>query len=306
MTDGARPLLRDGGTIAIVAPSGHVPEDGLTTATAYLSGRGYNVVSRTTPGRRDRFMAAPDAQRATDLMEAFCDTSIDAIFAARGGYGSGRLLDRLDYTQIAVTPKPLVAFSDGTALQLALLARAGLVSYTGTSIFPELKDGAPDSLIAETLWPLLRGDGVTVPCSQVRRDGVAAGPLIGGCLSLVVSLLGTGYLPDMTGAILLLEDVNEPPFRIDRMLTQLRHAGVFADVAGVVFGQFRGCESKDPGDGTLDDVIEEVATWTDSPVVSRLPYGHVTPRCVLPIGEQVSLDTGDPQAALRVRAVDGE
>lgn len=294
------PRLRDGGTIAIVAPAGHIPVDGLRAAERHFADRGHTVRVMCTPGQRARFTSGPDSERAAAIMAAFRDPGVDAVFSARGGYGSGRLLDRLDFAGIAANPKPFIGFSDCTALQLALLARAQLVSFTGTSVFPEFRDGEPDALIAATLWPLLQGQAIEVGCAEVLRPGQARGPLVGGCLSLVVSLIGTGYMPDLTGAVLLLEDVNEEPFRVDRMLTQLRHAGVFSDIAGLVFGRFRGCKPKDEADGAVADVLSEAADRVDGPVVGGVPYGHELPRCVLPVGATVALDTAVQERVLSV------
>ncbi len=292
--DRLRPVLPAGGTIAIVAPAGGVPSpDWMNEAIRYFAGRGHEA--RLVPGfgRSDRYLADGDAERAAALVTAFADPSIAAVLALRGGYGSARILDRLDWPRMAATPKPLLGFSDITALNLALLRRTGMVSFTGLNCVPDLKDGVLPALNERTLWLALRGEELRFGGLEVQRPGHASGPLIGGCLSILTSLLGTDYLPDLTGAILFIEDVNEEPYRVDRMVNQLRLAGVFRRVAGVALGSFVHCEPKNPEDGPVDRVLEEVAGMVDGPVVSGLPYGHTPERCVLPVGAHAELTAPD-------------
>lgn len=278
------PRLGAGGTVGIAAPAGGVPAAGLRRMEAWFRRRGFGVTAAGNVCRRERYLAGDDATRAAELQRLFDDPRVDAIFSARGGYGSLRLLDRLDYGRIAKRPKLFVGFSDTTALQLALLAQARLGSLYGFSLRFDLKRGGPDPFTARSLRRAAAGIRQRLPAPVALRAGTARGPLIGGCLSLVASLVGTPWLPPLDGAILVLEDVNEEPYRVDRLLTQLRLAGVFDRVAGVALGSFTHCEAKDPADGTVEEVLREIADWTRGPVASGLQHGHQRRRAVLPLG----------------------
>lgn len=287
-----RPTLREAGTIGIAAPAGGVAPGGLEKAVAYFESRGHRVRLAANVHQQTRYLAGTDDARASALQALLEDPGVDAVFAARGGYGCARILDRLDFTRLRGCPKPVVGLSDVTALQLALLACTGLVSYTGFNVATDLRSGTPDPMTERSLWDALAGRPIAVSGLSPLRPGRAEGPLVGGCLSLLVSLMGTPWLPALDGAVLFLEDVHEEPYRLDRMLTQLRLAGVLQRAAGIVFGTFQDCTAKDPADGTVDDVLREAASWTDAPVWMGLPYGHTPSRCVLPVGAHCRVETG--------------
>lgn len=293
--------LRPGDQIALVAPSGPVPAESIAAGIAYLEGRGYGV----RPGKhlfaRHHYLAGGDAARAADLMEAFADPRISAVFCARGGYGAGRLLDRLDYELIAAHPKIALGFSDTTGLHLALWARAGLVCFTGSLVSLDLA-GERDPFTEEWLWKTLTTAGPLGPLPlgpqvQVVRPGRAVGPLLGGCLALLCSLMGTPYLPDLSGAILLLEDVGEYPYRLDRMLNQLRLAGILEKLSGLVLGQFKDCFTPEEMEHSppLAEMVLELTQRLEVPILAGVPYGHFARRLVLPLGVEAVLDTAVPQ-----------
>lgn len=296
--------LQPGELIALVGPSGPAPRERLEAGIAYLEGRGYRV----RPGRhlfaRHHYLAGTDQQRAEDLREAFADPQVRAVFCARGGYGTGRLLDRLDYAAIAADPKIVLGFSDTTGLHLALQARCGLVCFTGGLVSMDLA-GERDPFTEQWLWRTLTSNAPlgALPLGEefkVLRPGRVAGPLRGGCLSLLCSLMGTDYVPELKGAILLLEDVDEYPYRLDRMLNHLRLAGVLKDIGGLVLGQFKDCfKPEEMGHSPdLSEMVMELTEGLDLPVVTGVPYGHFTRRLVLPLGVQAVLDTALPELRL--------
>ncbi len=285
------PLLRPGDTVGVIAPSGPVDRERLLDGISYLQRRGYGVREGASLYARTRYLAGSDADRAADLNQMLGDREVRAIFTARGGYGSARLLDLVDYDLVREDPKIFVGFSDTTALQLGLYARTGLVSYSGVVL---CKDVDSDGLAEPTeaaLWNgLTEGQHSTVGGLRALRTGRVEGPLLGGCLSLMVSLVGTPYLPDLDGSVLFLEDVNEPPYRLDRMLFQLRMAGIFDRVGGVVFGQFEECDAEAKEDGSPLEVFTAFAESVPCPVYSGLPYGHGRGRTVLPVGLPVIVE----------------
>lgn len=279
-------------TIGVLTPSGAVDEKVLAGGIAYWKSKGYQVKESAHLYAKNRFLAGSDEERAADLTALFCDDGVDVIMAACGGYGSARMLGMLDYRLIAAHKKPFVGLSDTTALQLALLEKSGLISFSGylmkprhgREIFPYTEQSLFDCLSGqEQVFSGLESDY----CGEE-----IAGRLIGGCLSLVAGLLGTPYFPDMFGNILVLEDLSEEPYVIDRMLTQLENAGVFEKAAAVVFGAFIDCKAKDPADGTIKDVLSEWKNRIKRPVFSEFPYGHQAGSAVWPVGGQAVLNAG--------------
>ncbi|MBT4138405.1 MAG: LD-carboxypeptidase [Candidatus Latescibacteria bacterium] len=279
------PKLHPKSTLGIVSPSGSFSSEHLQPALTYLRDRGFKVCEGQALYAQDRYLAGTDEERANDLNTMFANPEIDAIFVSRGGYGSARLLDGLDWEIIGQNPKPLIGLSDTTALQLGLFAKTGLVSYSGLALCSDITPNGIDPVTEKAVWNVLC-DQAFEPVEGLKpiREGNFSGPLIGGCLSLVTSLVGTSYLPSVDNAIIFLEDVNEPPYRIDRMLNQLRMAGVFDTVSGVVFGQFMGGEPDEIGEGSAQNVLEDFADRVACPVYTNLPYGHQKSRRVMPVG----------------------
>ena len=288
------PGLQPGDSVGIVAPSGAFEPERLDPAVDYLSHRGYRVVKGASLYSRHRYLAGTDDERSADLNAMFSNPRIRAVFVARGGYGATRLLDMVDYGTVQRDPKILVGFSDTTALQLALWAHADLVTYTGVTLCADVTEIGLPSATESSLWDALeQGRHPDIEGLRALRPGRSSGPLLGGCLSLVAPLVGTPHLPDLSGAVLFLEDVLEAPYRVDRMLTHLRQAGVFDVVSGLILGEFHQCESDRPQDGSVEDVLQSFAAEARCPVFSGLPYGHGPNRHVLPIGLRVSIDSTD-------------
>lgn len=285
------PPLPAGATVGLVSPASPLPAGSLDKAAARLESLGFRV--RLSPGiyAQERFLAGDDRLRAAELNAFFEDDSIDAVFASRGGYGTQRILDRIDYALIRRKPKPFVGLSDTTALQNALLARCGLVSYSGFLPYSDAGTGQIPPVTEMSLLAALNHEDQSF-AGETLCPGEASGPLIGGCLTLVSGLLGTPCFPDPEGAVLVLEDVGEDPYRIDRMLAHLELAGVFRQAAAVVFGEFYKCVSKDPADGTIDDVLNEWGRRIGKPVLRNIPYGHQPNHVVLPLGGRAAVKNG--------------
>ena len=278
--------LRPGATIGVVAPSSPFPAERLKPGLEYLRSRGYLLKEGEALYKKERYLAGDDRSRADDLMNMFMDPDVDAIFVSRGGYGSARLLDLLDFDTIRENAKLLVGFSDTTALQLGLFARIKLVTYSGLTLCGDVTETGFEAYTEQAFWEALEGQEISPAENlQVLREGDFEGALLGGCLSLVVSLLGTSYFPDLAGAVLVLEDVNEPFYRIDRMFNQLRMTGMLERVAGILLGSFEGYVPED--EGSLLDVFESLAESVSCPIRYGLPYGHGAVRRVMPLGHPV-------------------
>ncbi|QLZ70420.1 LD-carboxypeptidase [Legionella sp. PC1000] len=281
-----RPMpLQKGDTLGIVSPSSPLRLKSIDLSVHYLHEMGFKLRFGAHYQDEERFLAGSDVDRAQDMMSFFADPDIKAIICSRGGQGSQRLLPLLDYEIIAQNPKILVGFSDTTALQLGILKKTGLISYTGFTLTTALTP-----LIKETLLACLMNEPYRIVAGECVNPGIIQGSLVGGNLSLITSLIGTPYQPDFRGKILLLEDVGTEPFNVDRMLSHLELASVFAQVSGIVFGTFEQCISKDPEEGTIDEVITEWSTRFKVPCIKSFSYSHGEISCVLPLGGQISLN----------------
>ena len=280
--------LPHGGTIGIAAPASAVDLVQVAAGEKRWREAGFNVVRRDDLAARDRYLAGDDARRAAELRELWADPRVDAIVCARGGYGCHRIMDRLDPEAARTAAKPLVGYSDITTLLLWQRRCAGLAGLHGPML--ERGDEIGDDEFG-ALVEMLTGTE-RLPLVREGTDGAGAcveGPLVGGSLTLVAASLGTPWAVDACGAILMLEDTGERPFRIDRMLQQLRHAGVLAGVAGVGLGHFDRCAEPD---GFIDSV-QILREWLDAsgvPWVSGLPFGHGAPNLAWPMGVRARLD----------------
>lgn len=275
-------------TIGVVAPSSAVGESAVTEAADFWKSRGFDVKVAPHLYEKKRFLAGSDVDRAADLTAMFVDDAVDFVFAAGGGYGSARLLKLMDYDLIARHKKPFVGLSDTTAVQLALYAKSGVPCYSGYLMKP--RNGRVMFPYTDvSLDDCLNGREQTVSGLESDFSGTVEGTLVGGCLSLIVGLIGTPYMPDVTGAVLVLEDVGEEPYAVDRMMTHLDNAGVFDRAAAVVFGAFTDCRAKDPADGTVGDVLDEWKNRLKIPVFTGFPYGHQAGSVVFPVGGKAVL-----------------
>ena len=291
--------LQAGQTIGLICPAGApVPADRIELGARALESRGYRVRLGAHVRSRHGTFAGTDPERLTDLNAFLRDPEIRMLMAIRGGYGCGRLLPGVDYGAIRSDPKWVVGYSDVTALQLAMMAKAGLETVSGPMAGVEFR-GVPDPFTDRHFWALVTGDRLGLDLSNppecpwtTIRGGVAEGRLVGGCFSLVMSLFGTPYLPDLRGAILVLEDIHEHLHRLDRMIVQLRLSGVLGQISGLVLGQFTGCGPVEPGGpfhdfpAILSDLLEDIRV----PCVRDYAYGHEMRKRSLPWGANARLD----------------
>jgi muramoyltetrapeptide carboxypeptidase len=291
--DPIRPArVRPGDFVRIIAPSGPVPVDAFAKGAAVLSSRYELRYDSAELFRSEGYLAGSDEQRLASLIAALEDKYTHAIFLGRGGYGLLRILAAVEPRLFRKHPKPIIGFSDGTAL-LAAAARAGVTSVHGpvvtqlgrlppkdrTALFALLENPEPSALLRDL---------------KVLRPGTATGPLLGGNLEVFSRLLGTQLLPSLRGAILFFEEVGERPYRIDRLLTHLELAGVWEHVAAVIVGDLVACE--EPASARVSspaaiDVVRERLGRLRVPVVLAAPIGHGDRNIALPYGVRVHLDT---------------
>jgi muramoyltetrapeptide carboxypeptidase len=296
--------LNAGDTIGIIAPASAPPDPkNIDRSVAALERLGFKT--RLAPNVRKRwgFLAGSDRERAGDLMKMFADRKVKAIICLRGGYGTGRLLPLLDYRTIRANPKVFVGYSDITSLHCAFLVKSGLVSFHGPMLNSDfIKPNLPDFTLQSFLRTLMRPSAPGSICAGYKKKtvtilqrGVASGPLIGGNITLLCASLGTPYQPPFRDRILFFEDLDEVPYRFDRMLTQLLNAGLLQQVAGVAIGINAGCldpkakKSKEYRQ-SLEDVFRERLLPLNVPVVAGLPFGHIPLNATLPVGVWVTLD----------------
>jgi muramoyltetrapeptide carboxypeptidase len=294
--------LRAGATLGIAAPGGPVDPERLAAGEALLHAAGFATLRRDDLLARHGYLAGDDARRAAELMELVADPRVDGIVCARGGYGCDRILDRLDPEAFRRAAKPLVGYSDITALLLWMRRRAGLVGFHGPMLDrgDDVGAAALDALVAQ-----LRGE-IALPWvmrGRGRGGGAAQGRLVGGSLTLVAASIGTTWEIDAQGAILLLEDRGERPYRIDRMLQQLRGAGVLAAAAGFGIGDFSSCIDERYPTHPVDAVIEEVLRPFGVPIVMQLSFGHVRDNFAWPMGCRATIDGSSGELRLLERGV---
>ena len=283
--------LRPGDRVGVIAPAGPCTPERVALVEPLFAR--YGLRTRLYPGCHARhpqhdFLAGDDATRLADLYAAFADTDVAAVFALRGGWGSARLLDRIDTALLRAHLKPLIGFSDITALH-ALLAREGLVGLhapmPGSNLVLEGNEDDAQALFELLMQPLPAGHrfAPALAAGAWRVSGQARGRLVGGNLSIVAALLGTPWAWPVEGTIVFLEDVSEALYRVDRLLTQLRLAGVLAGARGLLLGSFT--EDADP-----TAVLREHLSALGKPVLTGWPAGHATPNRALPLGAEVTLD----------------
>jgi muramoyltetrapeptide carboxypeptidase len=283
--------LMPGDRVAVVAPSGPVRAAALESGLALLRRRGFEVAAGGHVRDRRAYLAGMDEDRAADFNRALRDRSVRAVWLARGGYGLPRILDRLDLGRLKEDPKILIGYSDATALFSAVLRIAPSPIVHGPMV-GTLADRK--TYHAPSLWRVLSGVPMDyrLARSAIHRAGVAEGPIVGGCLSLLASVAGTPYEPPLDGAILFWEDVHEEPFRLDRMLAQLRHAGWLGRIRGMIVGRLLDCRAaKRENDVPLRDILDAHLVGTDYPVVTDFPAGHAPGQRALPLGVPARLDT---------------
>jgi len=276
-------------TVGIIAPSGYLPDPAtIDRAARVFAARGWRVQAGDTCFETHERFAGDDDLRAAELQRFCTDRALDLVLAARGGYGLTRILDRLDFDAIRAAESTICGYSDFTAFNLAYLARAGGSSLHGpsaTDFGAEHPSAFTLATFFETVERLQRGEGYEAQFDADGADTAARATLWGGNLALVCALLGTPFFPRVRGGILFLEDVNEPAYKIERMLVQLEQAGVLGRQKAILLGHFVPVTPMPNDNGfSLDGVVARLRRRLAVPVVTGLPFGHVARKLTLPVG----------------------
>jgi muramoyltetrapeptide carboxypeptidase len=293
--------LRQGDKIGIIAPASSFNHERFLAGCDRLRQMGYEPIYSQNIFERDLYFAGSVERRTHEFQEFWRREDIAALISVRGGYGSNYLLEKLDYAMIAQHPKILVGCSDITSLLTAIHDRTGLIGFHGPMVAKDIADGTFDEASWQSALQGASNWQVQTAGVEVLRTGKAAGRLYGGCLSMLVASLGTPFEIQTDDAILFIEDIGEKPFRIDRMLMQLRLAGKLEKVRGFVFGEMLDCAPPRGETYTLQQVIMRVLAPYNVPVVYGLKSGHVTSgNITLPIGVQAELAAEGADASLKI------
>jgi muramoyltetrapeptide carboxypeptidase len=296
--------LPPGGTIGVAAPaSPYDSRSEVLRGVEWWESQGYRVKLGEHIYARDDYVAGDAKDRAADLDALFADPEVDVVQALQGGYGSAQIIPYLDFVTIGANPKPLVGFSDITALHVAIRQRTAMPTVYGNGL---VGVGAAETteFTRKRLLDVLTGDATgPVPANpddpyvRAIRGGTSTAPLVGGCLWLLLQTMGTPWEVELDGAIFFFEDYKAPPYYVDGMLTQLKHAGKLDGVAGVVVGEMEGCDWGDlrpvsdwARSRSLEDVLEEHLEPLGVPVIYRLPLGHGKHLASIPLGVRYTLD----------------
>jgi len=291
--------LKKGDVVGLISPASPPTEPALIErGVKYIEGMGYRTILGKNVGKVRGYLAGTDEERIDDIHQMFSDKNVKAIFCLRGGYGAFRLLDKIDYKLIKNNPKTFVGFSEITALQMTFLSKAKLISFAGPMVIPNfLKE--IDSFTEENFWRAItstkKNRKINLADNEVifeKSSLKTSGRIVGGNLAVFTSLLGTNFLPNLKNKILLIEEISEPPYKIDRMLNQLRLNKVFEDVSGIILGDFLDCYESDKNKKSLllNEVLIDYFKYLKIPVIQNFPFGHSKKILTLPIGTSVKLD----------------
>jgi muramoyltetrapeptide carboxypeptidase len=288
--------IHPGATIAVIAPAYSVNPEKLKKGMEYIEHKGYKVKQYPSLSSSWRYFSAQDDQRAAEINACFADSEVSAIFCARGGWGSLRLLDKLNYQIIRDNPKALVGYSDITTLQLAIWEQCNIPSFSGPMVAVEMGN-AMAALTEHHFWKQLNHKDKTHTLNQndlsgteFLNEGNAKSTLLGGCLSMISHLLGTVYCPSFENCTLFIEDTGEDIYKIDRYLAHLKQADVFKKIKGLIVGKFNGCEDNSKPNFSIRELIEYYMEEINGPVLFNFPYGHDKEKITLPIGGKIHID----------------
>jgi muramoyltetrapeptide carboxypeptidase len=286
----------------IVAPAGFATDpSAVDRAEALLARLGHRVRSDATARSRWQRFSAQDDERLAAIARVAADDDTDIALMLRGGYGFTRLVDRIDFAALARAKKRWMGHSDFTAFQLAALARAGMITYAGPMASYDFGARSPSPFTLANCFGVLDNDEWTVECALDGPDRRASGTLWGGNLAMVAHLVGTPYWPAIDGGILFLEDVGEHPYRIERMLYQLLHAGVLRRQQAVLLGAFTGYELNANDAGyDIGTAFAQLRSRIEAPIYTGLPFGHVPDKLTLPVGGRCELAVTQGRARLRL------
>jgi muramoyltetrapeptide carboxypeptidase len=289
--------LKKGDTVGVIAPASPPNQENLDRGIAFLQEIGLSVKVGKAVGEKYGYLAGTDHERLNDLHDMFLDTEVKAIICASGGYGTARIAPNIDFEIVKKNPKILWGYSDITFLHTAIRQETGLVTFHGPMLGSDIGKEETHPLSKEGFQQLFE------PKELIYSDelspletivpGHAQGELVGGNLSLIVSTLGTPYEMDTNGKILLIEDINEEPRSVDRMLNQLKMAGKLDSVSGIVVGDFCDCDSKREFTLTLDEVISHYVKSANRPALKGFHIGHCNPHISVPLGVSASFSTDE-------------
>jgi muramoyltetrapeptide carboxypeptidase len=283
--------LLPGDDVAVLSASSPSPRDRIDAGRLTLERLGFRVTYADNLFERDvSYLSGSDDRRLSEVNRLLADDRFGAFFFSRGGYGAMRILDRIDWSLVERNPRPIIGYSDVTAIHQAVARQCGVSTFHGPMLNTDLRDGlSPDR--ERWLLDALRGEPEltwSLTSDQVLRGGRAEGTLFGGCLSLTAALIGTPYDYWVDGGIWFWEEVTEPAYRIDRMLTHLRLSGRLQTITGVMIGRLKDCGGDDPSE--LQRLLEDTFCSSGIPVVYNLPFGHFADNLLLPIGARAIVD----------------
>jgi muramoyltetrapeptide carboxypeptidase len=292
------PALKKGDTIGFVSPAGILFDEQLyDNMQNIMQSMGFKVRFGENAKNRYGYLAGTDEERADDLNNFFSDPEINGIVAVRGGWGSNRILDLIDFDGIRNNPKFFCGFSDITALHLSIFKKTGLITFHGPNGNSDwtlfTKNHFRDMITGQAVKPLLRNPGKEKQNIYTIQPGTAKGKLLGGNLTLITSLIGSRYLPDMSGAILFLEDIGEDVYRIDRMMSQLQLSGILGKVNGFVFGKCMNCRESRPVSLSLEYVFDHYLKPLGIPAFSGSMISHEPNNFTIPVGINAEIDSSE-------------
>lgn len=278
--------LGSGSVLGICAPSARFDLHRLNQGVEKLKDLGFEVVVPEQIFRKKRYLAGEDIQRASVVNQLFSDKNIDGIICARGGFGAMRILEHLDWDLIKQNPKLFIGFSDNTAMLLSLIEKAKSSVIHGPNVVSlvNAEQETIDSFYQILTNPL---NSLNISCGRVIQAGKCTGVFKGGNLATIAHLIGTPFMPDLKDSVLFLEDIGEPAYKIDRMLTQIKMAGCFDRLKGVIAGSFENCKNSE----YVDEILFEIFSEYNIPILSGLDCGHGRINHSLIMGEQVNFDT---------------
>lgn len=292
--------LEKGDVIGIISPAS-TPADlkKIENGVKYLEKLGYQVKVGQNVGKEEGYLAGNDSERLTDLHEMFKSKDVKAIFSVRGGYGSGRLLDTLDYNLIKKNPKIFVGYSDITALQLSIFKKTGLITFAGPMLATDFS-GKINKYTEENFWKVITSNKKIGKLHNPREEkffsltkGRGEGKILGGNLAVLTSIMGTEFFPVFKDTILIIEDIGEQPYRVDRLLNQLKLAKIFEQINGVILGRFVDCYETDKTKKSieLNSVISHYFADLKIPVLYSFSHGHVKENLTIPFGVKTKVNS---------------
>ncbi len=291
--------LKKGDLIGIISPASSPDSLSLIeSGIKYIESLGYRTIIGMNVGKSRGYLAGTDEDRIEDIHSMFSNKKVKAIICLRGGYGAVRLLDKINYKLIKSNPKIFVGFSEITSLQMAFLKKAGLITFAGPMVVPNFSKDV-SSFTEESFWRIITSTKKAGKLKQFEMGGLnkinqgkTSGRIVGGNLAVFSSLLGTKYFPDIKNKILIIEDIDEPPYKIDRMMNQLKLNGIFDKINGVILGQFIDCIENDKRKKTLslEEILNDYLKGTKLPSVYNFPHGHIKDFITVPFGININLN----------------